>query len=154
MERVLVIGIGNSLRGDDAAGPQTLRRLAGTTLPEGVSLRECSGEPASLLAAWEGADTLILVDASESGEAPGTVTRYDVSETALPSGRFRHSTHVLGLAEAIELSRALGTLPPRAIVFAIEGGSYGHGETMGETVAAGVETAAREIFDELIRGTL
>jgi len=152
MKRTVVIGVGNELRGDDAAGLQVVRRLSAEALPEEVELRECSGEPASLLAAWEGAEFLILVDASASGDPPGTVRRYDASAAPLPAERLRHSTHALGVAEAIELSRALGTLPARVLVFTVEGEGYGHGEELGREVANGVGEAVRRIVGELRGG--
>jgi hydrogenase maturation protease len=151
MSRVVVIGVGNQLRGDDAAGLEVLRRLAEGTLAEGVELRACSGEPASLLAAWSGADALFLVDAGEAGDPPGTVRRYDASAASLPTEGLRHSTHALGPAEAIELSRALGTLPPSVVVFTIEGQGYGQGEGLVPEVAAGVEEAAARLAEELPR---
>lgn len=153
MSRAVVIGVGNALRGDDAAGLEVVRRLAGESLPPGVERRECSGEPASLLAAWSGAELVVLVDAAAAGDPPGTVKRYDASDAPLPAERLRHSTHALGPAEAIELSRALGTLPPRVVVFTVEGGGYGEGAAMGRAVAAGVEEAAERILAELGPGS-
>ena len=66
----------------------------------------------------------------------------DARTSRLPMGQFRCSTHALGVAEAIELARALDRLPRKLIVFGIEGirlrprrapvrGSYGSGRTPG-----------------------
>ena len=74
----------------------------------------CSSGRASrpaLMDAWEGAETVWLVDAVSSGAQAGAVHRVDASEEELPARLFRASTHHFGLAEAVELARALGRLP-------------------------------------------
>ena len=53
--------------------------------------------------------------------------------------------HGFGLNEAIELARALGQLPPRCIVFAIEGEAFETGAGLSSAVAA----AVREVTDRL-----
>ena len=58
------------MRSDDAVGLEVARRLRATLL-DGVEVLEREGEPTSLLAAWEGADAVWLVDAVLSGAAPG-----------------------------------------------------------------------------------
>ena len=55
------------------------------------------------------------------------------------------STHGLGLAEAIELGRALGRLPARLVVYAIEGQGYATGAPLSPPVAR----AAEEVVGEL-----
>jgi len=144
MTRTVVIGIGNDFRGDDAAGLLAARHLAAASLPLGTDVRESSGEPASLMALWQGADHLVVLDASRSGSPPGHVERFDVSRDPLPAAVLPRSTHAFGLAEALELSRALGTLPPRAEVWAIEGHAFTPGAPVSpETQAAAAETALR-----------
>lgn len=140
----LVIGIGNPERGDDAAGRVVARRLAGA-LPEGVEVAEHDGEATSLLARIEGTGTVYCVDACLSGEAPGTVHRFDVAAAPLPDAAFGISTHGFGLGEALELARTLGVLPPRAIVYAIEGKSF----ATGASLSAPVEAAVADVADRL-----
>ena len=48
----------------------------------------------------------------------------DAERRALPAELFRGSTHLIGLAEAIELGRALDQLPARLLVVGIEGASF------------------------------
>ena len=111
MARAVVIGIGNPDRGDDGAGREAVRRLCGR-VPPGVELRAMDGEPAALLDALWGAGAAWLVDACASGAPPGTVHRLDAAAGPLPREGFALSSHGLGLAEAVELARALGQLPP------------------------------------------
>jgi hydrogenase maturation protease len=115
---------------------------------------EREGEPTSLIDSWEGAEAVWLVDAVSSGAEPGTVHRHDASARELPARLFDTSTHHFGLAEAVELARALGRLPRTAIVFGIEGASFETGETLSpevEAAAARVAAAVREEVDACTR---
>jgi len=146
MSDTLVIGVGNALRGDDAAGLHVARRLTARGV-EGV--HEASGETASLMELWQGASCVFLADAAQSGAEPGTVTRLDASSHPLPAAFLHCSTHAFGVAEAVELARSLGSLPPRIIVFGIEGGSFEHGAPLSPAVEAGVRKAVEMIEAEL-----
>ena len=145
---VCVVGVGNALRGDDAVGLEVARLLDGT-LPEGVRLVECEGEPVALLSSWEDCDAAIVVDATESGGEPGSVRRLAAHDGPLPPELQRASTHLLGVAEAVELARALGRLPRRTIVYGIEGGSFDTGAPLSEAVRAAAAAVAASIRREL-----
>lgn len=148
--RRLVLGIGNPDRGDDATGPAVVRRLEGT-LPADVTLALEIGETARLLAQLEGAEAAYLVDACASGAPPGSVLRFDAAAAPLPQHAFAVSTHGIGLAEAIELARALGQLPARCIVYAIEGACFDAGAPLTPAVADAVIDVAQRIVDEIAR---
>ena len=144
----LVIGIGNAWRGDDAAGLEVARRLRGT-LPAGAEVLEREGEPAGLIDAWADAEAVWVVDAVRSGAEPGTLHRLDVADAELPAELFGASTHHLGLAEAVELARALGRLPRRLVVFGVEGASFAVGDELSPQVEAAAGRAADTIREEV-----
>jgi hydrogenase maturation protease len=144
-----IVCVGNRWRGDDAVGLEVARRLEGT-LPAGVELQEREGEPTALIDAWDGAQALWLVDAVSSGVAAGTIHRLDASERELPADVFRTSSHHVGLAETVELARALRRLPPRTVVYGIEGGSFEVGDQLTPAVASAVESAAKAVREEVI----
>ena len=146
--KACVACVGNTLRGDDAAGLAVLALLEGT-LSDGIRLVGCEGEPVALLDAWDDCDVAVVVDATHSGAEPGTVRRIAAHETRLPDELTRSSTHVLGVGEAIELARALGKLPPRTIVFGIEGSRFDTGTPLSPEVAAAIEVVAASIRREL-----
>jgi hydrogenase maturation protease len=143
-----VVCVGNRWRSDDAVGLEVARRLMGT-LPPGVALLELEGEPTALIAAWEGAEAVWLVDAISSGASPGTVHRLDASERELPEEVFRTSTHHVGLAEAVELARALGQLPAQTVVYGVEGGSFDVGDELSPAVAAAVDEVVAAVQEEV-----
>ena len=147
-----IVCVGNPWRGDDAVGLHVARLLGGA-LPEGVELVEREGEPTALIDAWEGADRVWLVDAVFSGAPAGTIHRLDASERALPAQLFRGSTHHVGLAEAVELARALGRLPASTVVYGIEGAGFDVGAELSPAVAGAAERVATMVREEVAECT-
>ena len=76
-------------------------------------MRAYEGEPVGLIEEWTGADAVIVVDAVSSGAPPGTIHRLDPLAEPIPAALSQGSTHAFGLAETIELARALDRLPRR-----------------------------------------
>ena len=148
MPRTVVLGIGNIERGDDGAGRRTARLLRHMLL-ERAEIAELDGEATNILAKLEGADTAYLIDACVSNLPAGTVHRIDAKEGELPQAYSDLSTHGFGLAAAIELGRALGRLPPRTIVYAIEGECFDPGLPLTEAVAAATVAVADRIRQEI-----
>jgi hydrogenase maturation protease len=144
-----VIGVGNRWRSDDAAGLEVVARLR-LVLPEAVELLEREGEPTSLIDAWRGADAVWVVDAVSSGAQPGTLHRLDAAEHELPADLFRTSTHHFGLAEAVEIARAVGALPSRLVVFGIEAARLELGDTLTPEVEDAVGRAADAVRSEVL----
>ena len=97
--------------------------------------------------AWEGAALVLLIDATRSGSPPGTIHRFDAHAEPLPSRFFHYSTHAFSVAEAVELARALDQLPPRLIVYGIEGKNY----TAGEGLSPEVEKAADSVIPRVLQ---
>ena len=148
ISQTLVIGLGNSFRGDDGVGLVVVRRLRELEFPE-VTLREESDPGAALMEAWKNAADVILIDAAQSGAAPGTIHRLDATRVAIPSRFFHYSTHAFSVAEAVELARSLNRLPPRLILFGIEGHDFTMGEKLSSEVAAAVDELLNRLRTEL-----
>ena len=148
MTRTVVIGVGNPLRGDDAAGVSVAERL-GPRVPDGVEVVSCNEEPSRLMEAWEGAESVLLVDTVSSGAAPGTLHRFEAGEEAVPARTFRSSTHAIGVADTIELARALGRLPRRVRVYGIEAGAFVTGAELTPAVESAVSFLVKDVLAEL-----
>jgi coenzyme F420 hydrogenase subunit delta len=117
--RVLVLGVGNRLYGDDAFGPRLIERLEehreelpeGTCLPEGVCLIDAGTGAArllfDLLVAERRPERLYILDAVDlPGRAPGEV--FELTPAELPGNkRDDFSLHQLpGSNLLAELERA------------------------------------------------
>ncbi|MFI5005621.1 MAG: hydrogenase maturation protease [Solirubrobacterales bacterium] len=146
--RVVVIGVGNALRGDDAAGLHVARRLRADPRSAGIEVRELEGEALALLDIWEGADAAVIVDAVSSGAPPGTIHRMEAEAEPLPSTlRGSTSTHALGLREAIELARALHRLPAHVVIYGVEGRDFEAGTELSTEVEAVLGELAGVVLD-------
>ena len=142
---VVVIGVGNDFRGDDAAGLQVARSLR---VPPGVRVQAHQGEAVDVLDLWRGADAVVLVDTIRSGAPAGTIHRIDASGEPIPSPLRRASSHTIGLAEAIELGRTLGELPSRVVVYGVEGTRFEAGSTISDEVREAVRELGAMVADE------
>jgi hydrogenase maturation protease len=119
-KRILVLGLGNEMLSDDAAGLHVAREMRQPLSDwEGIEVQETSEMGLSLLDYIVGFDDLVLVDAVQTGQAPpGFLHEFDGDEMkALPT----MSPHFFGIGEALALGRRLGlSVPCRVKVFAIE----------------------------------
>ncbi len=147
----LVVGIGNRYRGDDAFGCLVAAELAQLAIP-GLKCIEHDGEPATLIDCWQGADKVLLVDAVSSGGEPGEIFRFDLGHQPLPEGCRIYSSHAFGVAEAIELARALGRLPAQIVFIGVEGECFHAGASLSASLAAAKPTVIAKVLDWL-RGT-
>jgi hydrogenase maturation protease len=109
---------------------------------------EHNGEATALLTALQGTDRVWLIDAARSGAPPGTVRRIDCATDSVPA-RPTTSSHGFGVAAAIELARALGTLPPHCILYAIEAADFTPGAALSPAVARAAQDVAERIRAEL-----
>ena len=78
--RILVLGLGNDILGDDAVGLLAARRLR-ALLPESVDVVESRGAGLDLLDLLEGYDRALLLDAIMTGKhPPGTILEFSADD--------------------------------------------------------------------------
>jgi hydrogenase maturation protease len=138
----MIVGCGNLLRGDDGVGPILVRHLWERGVPEG--LRLVDGGTAGMDVAFQmrGAERVVIVDASATGAAPGTVYRVPGSELAeLPPLEGLH-THSFRWDHALAFARwALADdCPTDVTVFLIEAANVAMGVDLSPAVSSAMET--------------
>jgi hydrogenase maturation protease len=139
-----VVGVGAMDRGDDAIGVLVADRVrelqaAGVTVVPVASSVE-------LLDVFDQYDVVVVVDAIRSGAEAGTVTVTVVDEAPLPARSGGGGTHGFGVAEAVELARALGRLPARLVLVGVELADATLGTPVTEEVQGAVDQAARAVL--------
>lgn len=147
---VLVVGCGNLLRGDDAVGPIAVRELWERGVPDGVRLIDGGTAGLDVAFMMRGAGRVVIIDAAQTGAAPGTVYRVPAEELAeLPPLDGIH-THALRWDHAVAFSSwLLGPERPADIeVFLVEAGSLEPGAPLTESV----RTAMGQVLDLVVAG--
>jgi hydrogenase maturation protease len=149
-DTIKIIGIGQSLRGDDGAGLAAVNlwyknyqaRISRPNIQ--LELAELPG--IELLSLLEGARVAILVDAVHSDSKAGTV--HVLTENQLESFKDgAGSAHGWGVAETLSLGRKLlpSAFPVKLILIGIEAGQLHLGETLSPQVEAELPEVARLI---------
>ncbi|MEU0056122.1 hydrogenase maturation protease [Streptomyces sp. NPDC006334] len=156
--RTLVAGIGNIFLGDDGFGVETARRLAERPLPPHTEVADVGVRGVHLAyQLLDGYDTLVLVDATARGEAPGTlyVIEHDGPGPAAPGaapvldGHRMTPDTVLALLHTL-CAGAGGTPPRRVLIVGCEPASVCEGIGLSAPVADAVPRAVR-LIGELLR---
>jgi hydrogenase maturation protease len=111
MRKVLILGIGNTLRSDDGLGVYIVKHIeeSGIPLPEGVSLLDGGTAGFDLLGLIDGYDKIVIVDALKTNDKPGSIYRF-TPEHAVES-RARFSLHEVGIMEVIKTLRIMDNNP-------------------------------------------
>jgi len=141
---ILVIGVGNEFRGDDGAGLVAVRELR-RHFGDGISVLEESGDGLALLDAWQGADTVVLIDAMQSGARPGTIQCWDANRDAIPRGCLAGTSHAFGVTEAIEVGKSQKCLPAQLVIYGIEGENFAFDIGLSPAVEAAVMRLTNEL---------
>ncbi|MGW7041933.1 hydrogenase maturation protease [Streptomyces avermitilis] len=156
--RTLVAGIGNIFLGDDGFGVETARRLAERQLPAHIEVVDIGVRGVHLAyQLLDGYDTLILVDATARGEAPGTL--YLIEHDSPGGGEPQDAPPLDGhrmtpdtvLALLGTLCAGTGGQPPRrTLIVGCEPASVDEGIGLSPPVSDAVPEAVR-LIDELLR---
>ena len=136
-----MIGCGNLLRGDDAAGPVLVRRMWDRGLPDGVGCADGGTGGMDVAFQMRGVPHVILVDACSSGSEPGTlfeVPGHEVEQLPPPTGI---NLHAFRWDHAIAFARWLlkDEYPGKVTAYLIEGARYEIGEGLSPAVDAAVD---------------
>jgi hydrogenase maturation protease len=145
---LLVVCIGNPLRGDDAVACIVARQLRERNVPA-IRVLEHDGEGTSLIEVWKGEHNVIVIDSMCSHAEPGSIHTFDAAHRLPGKPMFLSSTHAFGLREALQLAQSLFQLPPRLIIYGIEGKSFGIGEPPSAEAQAGAARLGDRILQQV-----
>ena len=153
--RILLAGVGNVLRTDDAFGVEVAHRLEAMELPPGVRVVETGiGGIALVQELQDGWDALVLIDTVDYGREPGTIMLIepDVVDVQALSWGERYDLladmHLAKPERVLMLARALGVLPARVLMV---GCQPTDADAVGVGLTAPVEAAVEVAISEILR---
>lgn len=150
MERVIILGLGNILYGDEGFGVRLAQRLyAGWDFPPNVCIVDGGTQGQTLLTFVEEADKLLVLDAVDFGLRPGElVLRENVPAyiTAQKVGPHQNS-----FSEVMGLATLRGTQPGCCALLGVQPAAMTLGAPFSPEVAQCLEQAAHAALDILRR---
>lgn len=109
MKKILILGIGNLLMGDEGVGVHTIKTLEGKSFPDDIDILDGGTGGFHLMAYFQEYENIIMIDATMDKKPAGTVSLIEPKFASdFPKTL---SAHDIGLKDMIESVTILGTLP-------------------------------------------
>ena len=149
--KILVLALGNPLRGDDGVGSAVMAALRETAvLPPHITLIDGGTPGLETALTLQGYDKVIVIDAANLGKRPGAWRRFSLAEANLvQQAQMNGTLHDAGFAEAVALGAALDILPPEIIVYGVQPEVIEWEMGLSTAVQAAVPEICQEIQAEL-----
>ena len=148
-QRILVMGVGNPLMGDEGVGPRVVELLLSRyRFPERVEVTDAGTMGFTILNMFRGVDLVIVVDAVDGTDhEAGTVLMLD-PESMAPN-QIMHSLHDARLADVLDAAKLMG-LEPEVVCVGVQVKEIVHWEVeLTAVVEAALEHAANAVVDML-----
>ena len=145
---LLVMGVGNTLRGDDGFGVAVLGEVGNRTLPGNVDLLDAGTSIIDLMEELNGRRKVVVIDAVRGGQSPGTLYRFspeDVKAEAVPAD----SLHQVGLLDTLRLAELVDCCPEEVVIIGVQPEDTSLKIGLTEAVAAAVPRAAEMVMAEI-----
>ncbi len=145
-KKTLILGIGNTLLSDEGVGIHVLTSLR-DKFPVIDNVEYLDGGTLSFsLAGWiEDADRLIIIDAANFHQPPGTVRCLHNEEMDHFLGLPKRSVHEVSLLDLLDIARLTECLPEPRVLVGIQAQKIDWGEFPSPAVAAAIPAAISEI---------
>lgn len=146
MTKTLVLGIGNTVMGDDAVGVRVIEALhQHHGFPNGVDVLDAGTSSFDVVPEVALYDRVIIVDAAEFRAPAGAIRCWEDEKADAFLRARRRTAHEVGLAEIVDLARLSGWEPQAWAVVGIQPQAVELGEGLSPAVAAAVPEAVQEI---------
>jgi len=142
--RILILGVGNVLMGDEGVGVHAVRLLEQREWPAGVTLLDGGTGGFHLLSHIGDCDVLVMIDATLDGRPPGTVSVIEPRYACdFPKAL---SAHDIGLKDLVD-SAAILDMMPRVVLVTI---SVAGLQPMQMTMSTEVEASLPEVESTVV----
>jgi hydrogenase maturation protease len=149
MAAILVLGLGNLLMADDSVGVRVAQYLAASfRFPDEVLVLDGGTLGLDLLPYLEEVDKLLVIDAVETGEAPGTLIRLSGDEIPLALAT-KVSPHQMGLKDLLTVADLQGYAPPVMVLWGVQPASVEMDMALTPAVADAITLLQEQVLKEL-----
>jgi hydrogenase maturation protease len=155
VKSTLILGIGNTLLGDEGAGVHALERIR-TLLDDGSDVDLLDGGTLcfTLLPTLESYRRLIVLDAAQLGAAAGAVDSFEGRAMDEFLGRPRRSVHEVGLCDLMTMAQLSGCFPQHRALIGVQPEFIDWSEACSPPVEASLDEVARRAVEFVRRWDL
>jgi len=147
-QNVLILGVGNILLGDDGFGVHLINSFADTSFPPNVQILEAGTVSHQLIPLFRTIDRLIVIDAVEAGDQPGSIFRFTPEDMQFPAGGMA-SLHQISLIDVLRMAELTGGRPDTIIIGVQPKDVSSWSLELSDEVRAVIPKVKELIFEEL-----
>ena len=147
--QTLVIGLGNTLQGDDGVGFRAAEMLAQHELPPGVTVEAIGMPGIGLVTKMQGWQQVYLIDAAKVNQEPGTWKRFEPEDVKWIAESDMLSLHDMDVAGALALAEVLDILPEKLVIYGVEPKDINWSEKLSIPVQAVLPDLVDHILKDL-----
>lgn len=147
IEQTAIVGIGNLLLKDEGVGIHVVNALQKMALPHNIKLIDGGTSP-ELMPYITDASRLIVIDAMETGDEPGSVYRLHLDELNIETARMT-STHEINLIAELKLMRLIGQALPETIIIGVQPGDMSLSTELSPQLEAKIPDIVRLVLREI-----
>jgi hydrogenase maturation protease len=146
--KTLVLGLGNLVHSDDGLGVHAIQQLQrDSRVPSGVAFLDGGTQGLALLPHISSYERLLVIDAIDVGELPGTLVRLEGK--ALQNLPGKPSVHQLGFADLLVALEFIGESPEEIVLFGIQPLSTEWGTELTPPVRQALEGLPELVIEQL-----
>jgi hydrogenase maturation protease len=149
-KKIIIVGVGNRLLGDEGIGPHIIDKLLQTHMPSNVEVIDCGCDLLSLTPHLNKPQKIIVIDAIRAGGKPGEIYRLDYSELETRGVKMR-SSHQVGAIDALGLLKQIypALADCEIVIIGMEPKAIELGTGLSDKVRESVADVLRLVFEEI-----
>ncbi len=151
--KTLILGLGNTLLGDEGVGVHAVRCLQ-NEYPDSGDMELLDGGTLSFTLAGPigDAEKLIVIDAAQLDSVPGTVRLYEGADMdCFITGNNKSSAHEVSLADLLVIAHLSDQLPPQRALIGIQPAHIDWSDTLTDAVEQAIPLACRLVRELIVR---
>jgi hydrogenase maturation protease len=148
-ERILVLGVGNLLMGDEGVGIHAVRELMERTLPPHVDVIDGGTAGLDLLHIMEGYERVLIIDAVDVGEEPGAILRFGPQDVTSQDADLSMSLHQTEVLRVLEFATYVGQTLPPVVIYGVQPETMEWSLELSPRVQARLDSLVGAVHDEV-----
>lgn len=148
-DKIIIIGLGNTLLQDAGIGVHIIQELQKMNLPDNIELIDGGTAGLDLMDYMnKGVDKVIIIDAVKGGRTPGTVFRLSANEI-MTTTKHIFSIHQADLVDAIKMIDLFGRKPQEIVIIGVVPDEIEWALNLSPVLQSKIPEIIRVILDEI-----